>query len=498
MVHCSFSIFHSPLRRLLAWAVLLGPLSFVCAQADSLLRARIDTIVKHDLPLGGNAGICIYDLTAGRILYEYQADKLSRPASTMKVMTAITALSQPGAMEPFRTELWTTGRVVGDTLKGDLYVVGGFDPEFDTDDLEELISGLTRRGIRVVDGRIVGDVSMKDSLYWGSGWLWDDAPAAYQPYLSPLMLNKGVLQLSIRPAERGLAALVTGNPSSSYYTIENRTHSYSPAAGPLRVARNWMENGNHITLQGNVRVAEGRSFSLFDSGRMFMHVFVERLLEVGIRCTAVTDSTRAGIEAAYGFGDLPRTKACTKLATHETPLQAVLDEMLKESDNLNAEAMLCRAGVLASGGKKRVSARDGLDAMRALIRRVGLNPKHYSLADGCGLSHYDYLAPELLVAMLRYAYSRSDIFSPLYKALPVSGVDGTLKYRMGYGTPAFRQVHAKTGSYTGINALAGYLKTTEGHWVAFAIMTQNVLSGRQARAFQDAVCLEVVKASIRK
>ena len=485
--------------RLLVWAGLLGPLSFVCAQADSLLRARIDTIVKHDLPLGGNAGICIYDLTAGRTLYEYQADKLSRPASTMKVMTAITTLAQPGAMEPFCTELWATGRMVGDTLKGDLYVVGGFDPEFDTDDLEELISGLTRRGIRVVDGRIVGDVSMKDSLYWGSGWLWDDAPAAYQPYLSPLMLNKGVLQLSIRPAERGLAALVTGNPSSSYYTIENRTHSYSPAAGPLRVSRNWMENGNRITLQGNVRAVEGRSFSLFDSGRMFMHVFVERLLEAGIRCTAVADSTRAGIEVAYCFGELPLDSVeRTRLAVHETPFQAVLDEMLKESDNLNAEAMLCRAGVLAMGGKKRVAAKDGLDAMRALIRRVGLNPKHYSLADGCGLSHYDYLSPQLLVAMLRYAYSRSDIFSPLYKALPVSGVDGTLKYRMGYGTPAFRQVHAKTGSYTGINTLAGYLKTTEGHWVAFAIMTQNVLSGRQARAFQDAVCLEVVKASIRK
>ncbi len=65
----------------------------------------------------------------------------------MKVMTAITALSQPGAMEPFRTKLWTTGRVVGDTLKGDLYVVGGFDPEFDEDDLKELIGDLTKRGI---------------------------------------------------------------------------------------------------------------------------------------------------------------------------------------------------------------------------------------------------------------------------------------------------------------------------------------------------------------
>ena len=168
-------------------------------------------------------------------------------------------------------------------------------------------------------------------------------------------------------------------------------------------------------------------------------------------------------------------------------MQTVLNVMLKESDNLNAEAMLCRAGVLATG-KKRVSADDGLDAMRALIRKIGLNPSHYRLADGCGLSHYDYLSPELLVAMLRYAYSRTDIFAPLYKALPVSGMDGTLKYRMGYGTPAFRQVHAKTGSYTGINALAGYLKTKGGHWVAFAIMTQNALSARQARAFQDAVC----------
>ena len=114
--------------RLLVWAVLLGPLSFVCAQADSLLRARLDTIVKHNLPRGAAAGICIYDLSAGRTLYEHQADKLSRPASTMKVMTAITALAQSGAMEPFRTELWTTGRVAGDTLRGDLYVVGGFDP----------------------------------------------------------------------------------------------------------------------------------------------------------------------------------------------------------------------------------------------------------------------------------------------------------------------------------------------------------------------------------
>ena len=98
---------------------------------DSLLAARIDSLVDNHLPKGSDVGISVYDLTTGHALYAYQADHLSRPASTMKLVTAITALSQPEFDEPFRTEVWCRGRVEGDTLQGDLYVVGGFDPEFD-------------------------------------------------------------------------------------------------------------------------------------------------------------------------------------------------------------------------------------------------------------------------------------------------------------------------------------------------------------------------------
>ena len=465
--------------------------SAFAANPDSLLKARIDTLLAHEMPRGAEAGVCIYDLSQGRTLYEHRADKLSRPASTMKLMTAITALATPGANRPFRTTLCTDGTQQGDSLKGNLYAVGDMDPEFDEDAIEELVDGLKERGVRVVDGDIVGDVSLKDSLYWGEGWLWDDAPAAFQPYMSPLMLNKGVLQISIRPDEPGFPAFVRGYPASTYYILDNRTHSHSRGERPLKVSRDWMHHSNVITLTGNVSRNEGREMSLFDSGSFFLHVLTEKLMRAGIRCTAVTDSTREGIRAAYRFGQLPDS-AVVELAAYETSFQAVLDEMLKESDNLNAEAVLCRTGVQATH-KKKVSADDGLDVMRKLIRKVGLNPKRYSLADGCGLSHYDYLSPELLVAMLKYAYARTDIFAPLYRALPVSGVDGTLKYRMGYGTPGFKRVHAKTGSYTGVNCLAGYLQTQSGRWVAFAVMVQNALSGRAARALQDAICLEVIK-----
>ena len=459
---------------------------------DSLLTARLDSLVENELPKGSNVCISVYDLTAGHMLYEYQADRLSRPASTMKLITAITALSQPEFDEPFRTEVWAQGRIAADTLYGDLYVVGGFDPEFTDENLDSLVAAVARAPFSVIKGGIHGDVSMKDSLYWGSGWLWDDNPASFQPYLSPLMLEKGVVTVSVAPAAKGEPAVVTVAPASTYYSVLNQTKSRTPSAGPLRVTRPWMRNSNQLVLTGNVAGRQARVLNLYASEHFFMHTFVERLQAAGVRCIVPADSLEASPSPAYDLTPLVSDSLCTLIVRHETSAQKVLDEMLKESDNLNAEAVFCRLGEQYTGHRP-VRARDAQKAVRQLISSVGLRPADYRLADGCGLSHYDYLSPELLVAFLRYAYSNTDIFRKLYKALPVAGVDGTLKHRMGRGTPVYRNVHAKTGSYTGINALAGYLQTRSGHWIAFAIMNQNVLSGRKARAFQDAVCMELFK-----
>lgn len=450
------------------------------AGADSL-PVRIDRLVANKLPQGSNVGICVYDLTAGKYLYQYQADKLSRPASTMKLLTTITALDRPESDEPFRTEVWCKGRIEGDTLRGDLYVVGGFDPEFDEAALDTLVAYVARSRFSVITGKVYGDVSMKDSLYWGSGWVWDDNPYSFQPYLSPLMLCKGVVSLTARPGQKGEPAEITTSPASTYYRVVNRTVSRTPSAGRFRLTRNWLEDGNDLLVSGNVASAQGGKVNVRGSERFFMHTFVERLRDSGVEC-----------DSCYAFGEFSRDSTSRCLIRYETPVINVAEQLMKKSDNLNAEAMLCRLGMQATG-KKHVSADDGLSAIRMLIKKLGFDPDDYNLADGCGLSNYDYLSPQLLVGFLKYAYSRTGLFQKLYKILPVGGMDGTLKNRMKKGTLSYRNVHAKTGSYTGINSLAGYLKTSEGHWVAFAIMNQNVMSGRQARAFQDAVCDEIIR-----
>lgn len=445
------------------------------------LSSRLDTLIKYQLPVGSNVGISIYDLTDEKPLYTYQADKLSRPASTMKLLTTITALAHPDADDPFKTEVWYQGVIEQDTLKGDLYVVGGYDPEFDDEALDSLVNAVSCFPFSVISGHVYGDVSMKDSIYWGSGWAWDDTPASYQPYLSPLMLNKGLVTVTASPGERGHLASLDCVPASSYYTVTNETKSRTPAAGRFGVSRDWLQNGNNIVVKGNVEGKRTGMVNIYSSRDFFMHTFLERLQAKGIQCPV-----------NYAFNELQKDSLSVQIALLETAIQDVINQIMKESDNLNAEALLCRLGAQATG-KKHISDEDGFSVIRKQIKALGEDPDYYKLADGCGLSNYNYISPNLLIAFLKFAYSRTDVFQKLYKALPIGGVDGTLKYRMKRGTPSYKNVHAKTGSFTAINCLAGYLRTTNGHEIAFAIMNQNVLSGAKARAFQDAVCDEVIR-----
>lgn len=447
-------------------------------QAASSFVAGLDSVVEKLLPRGGDVGIAVYDLTADASVYSYRADRNCRPASTMKLVTAIAALSLPESDEPFRTEVWHTGSINDSIMHGDLYVVGGFDPEFDDEDMNALVSAVAALPVKKIDGRILGDVSMKDSLYFGSGWLWDDNPEAYQPYLSPLMLNKGAVHVTATPNTAGTKATVEATPHSSYYSVVNNTVSRSRQAGTFKLTRDWMHNGNVLTVSGNVASRRSADINVHSSADMFMHTFVERLQLAGIEC-----------DGSYGFGVL--SADAQTVAVCETSMKDVLEQMMKESDNLNAEAVLYRMTAQKSGAKY-ACADDGLEVARGIMRSMGLDPKDYKMADGCGLSMYDYLSPNLLVAFLKYAYANKNIYDRLYPSLPVGGVDGTLEHRMKSGTPSFRRVHAKTGTYTGISCLAGYLTTRSGKLIAFSIMNQNQTVARDARTLQDAVCDYIV------
>lgn len=391
---------------LLLWVLTLP----VSAQTDSLtaqqdtvpalpwpqsLQANIDTLLTdHPLFDISQVGFMIYDLTADSVLYQYNHRHTLRPASNMKLVTAIAALDCLGAKHQLRTSLYYTGVRDSCTLRGDLYCVGGMDPLFDADDLEAFVEGVRRLGIDTIRGRIVADKTMKDADLLGWGWCWDDD----NPVLSPLLIGRK----------------------------DNFTERFAQA---LRKAG----------MTVDVQLSEGR----LPAGATYM------------------------VACVHNIGN-------------------VLPKMMKDSDNLYAESLFYQ--LAATSGARPASAKHARQVITKLIEKLGLPSSAYHIADGSGLSLYNYLSPELEVALLRYAWSKESIRKPLYVSLPIAGRDGTLSKRMKR-TVAEGNVHAKTGTLKGVTTLAGYCTAANGHMLCFAIMNQGVLKTSNGRDFQDRLCI---------
>lgn len=443
------------------------------------LSARIDVLLGDALLYAADASVAVYDLTDDSLLYEHRADKLCRPASVQKVVTAVAALNRLGTDYTLHTTLRAYGTIDTDSiLHGDLYVVGGFDPEFTAADLDALIAAIPRAGIRSITGRVMADVSMADTTYWGNGWCWDDAPASFQPYYSPLLLDKGCVEVHVSPTIKDSIAAVTCFPASSWYEVDNGTVCHNDSAGPLRITRDWQHGSNRIIVTGNVTKPVARKLSLQTSDRHFFTLFTERLLRCGIGA------------GDFGYGICPSD--AQTIVSVDRSIYDVVYQALKKSDNLNAEALFYH--LAAADGKPYATARDAVSRIDTLLasnyKKYGskdIRMQPYKIVDGSGLSNYNMVSACHLLGVLRYAYDKQEIYAMLTESLPHSGIDGTLKNRMA--TKAMRgRIVAKTGSMTGVSTLIGYAKAYNGHILAFVIMNQQVMKLSQARAWQDRVC----------
>lgn len=366
----------------------------VHAQTDSL-RFKLDSLLTDPMFETSQVGLMVYDLTADSALYTRHHRQLMRPASCMKLVTAITALDLLGSNYEYKTQLYVTGNVVDSTLNGNIYCVGGFDPTLTADDVAAMAACVQRLGIDSIRGMLVADHSMKEPLDYGEGWCWDDD----NPILKALTIGRKDLFLTTLSEE---------------------------------IAR------EGINLE-RVRLMEGKMPS-----------------------------------------------SAQLLCTCKHSIALVLDRMMKMSDNFYAESMFYQTAA-ATKTAAHGRASDARNASKKLFARLGLGHYPYKVADGSGLSLYNYVSAELLCMLLRHAWRSPSINQTLMPSLPIAGVDGTLKDRMK-GTSAQGNVRAKTGTLTGISSLAGYCTAPDGHQLCFAIINQGIMQNSKGKAFQDRVC----------
>jgi D-alanyl-D-alanine carboxypeptidase/D-alanyl-D-alanine-endopeptidase (penicillin-binding protein 4) len=441
------------------------------------LSTQIDSLLQDSLLTVSQIAIDVYDLQTEKYLYRKNEKLVLRPASNMKLLTTSAALFYLGEDADFETSFYTNGKVVDSVLIGDIIVKGGFDPLFTLKDFDTIIKKLKISGVRKVEGNIYADVSEMDSLYFGKGWMWDDNPHSFNPYLSPLNINKNYVTIYFSPSQIDSIAKVSLYPESNFYTFENSLVTTIEDTSNITVTRDWLNHSNRIIIKGDIshkKSADSAKVNIIDPHLFFIQLFGEQLNGNGIEFN--------------GYSTIKKiTDDFDTLYVNRRNIIEVINDVNKESDNLGAEMLIRKLSSKFFSGS--ASAEKGLRMIDSLVTVIGYNPKTFVFADGSGLSHYNLISAQLIVDLLKYLYKKqSAVYNVIYESLPIAGVDGTLKNRMRQFNLS-KNIRAKTGTISGASTVSGYAKAANNHMLAFSIFVQNYSgSARKARRIQDEIC----------
>lgn len=436
---------------------------------DPRLAARLDPVLNRLASTGAIIHARVVELPSRRELYAARVDSPCTPASNFKLLTSAAGLDMFGADHKFKTYLATDG--------DDLWIIGTGDPapgdyrlaraagRKPTSMLQDWAKELRRRGIAHVKGDIVyDDWAFEDCPRvhptWPKHWLlyWYAAPT------TGLSFNDNSIDVTVYPTEEGKPVRYEVMPPAAGITIINECFTgdkNEPAIAKL-------PEGNIYKLTGQCsRRTELASKPVDDPGAFFADALRTQLAADGI-----TVAGRIRRAQAHLGGTLPPPPEKV-IAIHETSMRDILSRVNKNSQNLFAECLCKLTGreYEARRGRNVPGSWDsGGQALRAFLRRNGIDDHVLAPMDGSGLSPQNRVSTRMLTDLLAVMHSRPDREAYI-ASLTVCGVDGSLRDRM---KEIRGRVLGKTGYIGGVSSTSGYVKTREGKWLAFSFVYNNI------------------------
>ena len=430
----------------------------------------------------------------------------------------------------------------GGVISGDLYLVGGADPNLDSNDLpyttpsqrpkdaanprpfrdlESLADQLVAKGVKRVKGKIIGETDFEWEPY-PIGWEADDLTWGYGAPVSGLTIADNQLKLTVTPGksapqapERFLApsvALEQNEVPFYQLSVQALTNKF-PESNGVDIDR---EPGSRTLRVYGFMLPDSKpdveEIAITDPDLYAAMAFRNILLAKGIVVSGDASTEHRPPFIAGGFlSRLHAPLTCADMlypsgpqsclivgitrsgipaiATHTSdPLADDVKFTLKESQNLHAELMLRRLGKLPSNGHGNTI--EGARIVAQFLLHAGLDPGDFLFYDGSGLSTHDLVAPRATAKLLSFATTQP-WFAQWKASLPIGGVDGSLEHRFTEA-PLKGHVFAKTGTLGESRALSGYLDCASGKQVIFSIMVDNHLPGTPA----DRTTMDKIVAAI--
>ncbi|NOT58156.1 MAG: D-alanyl-D-alanine carboxypeptidase/D-alanyl-D-alanine-endopeptidase [Deltaproteobacteria bacterium] len=411
-----------------------------------------EELLAHSRFADTDVGYLLFDLKDGSMVEAHRPDEPRVPASTFKAVTMIAALEVLGAEYRFATSLFTSGEITENTLRGDVYLRGGGDPTLTTDDLHEFITALQQAGI----SRVVGNFYFDDSFLVPAVQIEakQSVVASYNPGLSALSVNYNRIQLhweqkrgvptfasSVFSHAKGGAvpvlAISTGMLPSEFDRKVQFLHEETEVdrwlLSPSLPRQGWIE----LPVRSN-------------PGRVAALLFQTLCIKKGIDLPPPQP------------GRVPES-AMPRHTHWSAPLPEVAAGVLKHSNNLSAELVGQVTSRKLMG--RPLPVRESATAVADWYRRTLPNGPWEGMvcANHSGLSTGTRISPRQLAAILRHGWTVSAGVVPFSELLTPP------RWERNKGAP-IPNVRAKSGTMNYADGLAGYLTTTSGRQLGFAIL----------------------------
>lgn len=389
---------------------------------DPALTASLDAVMA-----ASPTDSCLVVSVDGTTVYDHRGSDPQIPASTQKLLTAGATLAELGVDHRFETFLATDAPVVDGVIRGDVVLVGA------------------------------GDPSLVSSIYRGFRNFSDERPVSLLDDLVGQLVEAGVSRIdgAILGDERR-------HDDQRVVASWPARHAAENQAGPLSA----------------LGADEGFALLPTDEGA----VRVRSPLPAVTSASTLTGLLRlSGIEVGGDPWTVAPDAATppTRLATvTSAPLEELVADMVRRSDNRSAEVLLKELGRVAEGAGSTAA---GAQEVASWVEGLGVASAGSTVVDGSGLDRGNQVTCDELRRVLEVTGGAA---GPLAVGLPVAGTSGTLRNRFTEDGVAGR-LRAKTGALNQVTALAGFADLPDGGIATFAYIANGEWVTAEVLAAQD-------------
>lgn len=472
---------------LLVSCVLANSVFTLSANAQQIGAAAVRKFVNTDGLQSAGLGVMIKEVETGTVIAEYQSGTCRIPASVTKLLTTATAMEVLSDTFRFETKLSYTGNIENSTLHGNLYIVGGGDPTFESDYFnhapvfDQMVAAIRNKGIKKIDGDIVGDASLFQRSGANGNWLMEDIGSYYGQTPSAFCFRDNLFMVTCSGDDStGVGNVETVLPRTRLLNIDNRMlagdptwwHIYGDSYSWNKIVRGRIPAGKKTLVKIEI---PDPALLVADSLRSVLN-------DSSISC----NNSRSTI---WSSERAPRDSNIL-LTFQSQPLAEIIKQTNYHSVNLFAENLFLYLGLQ----KGEIA---NYDLSTAYVSRFwnthGVSTTHIHQVDGSGLSMKNAINPAFLTDMLVYMRKKSQYADAFTASLPVAGKSGTVKTFMG-GTLLAGKAFIKSGSMDRVQNFSGYVYWNK-KWYALTVMVNNFdCTRKQVRTALSNLLVETFKA----